>query len=86
MRAVGISRFLLILRPAVAAGVIAVLAAAILGLLLRRKLVEHALQIRVIRINAGIHNADRASRVGRGIRVRPPFLPAGHLHSVAGGR
>ena len=86
MRAVGISRFLLILRPSVAAGVIAVLAASILSLLLRRKLVKNALQIRVIRINAGIHNTDRASRVYRGIRVLPPFLPAGHLHSVSGGR
>ena len=86
MRAVGISRFLLILRPAIAAGVIAVLAASILGLLLRRKLVEHALQIRVVHINAGIHNTDRTSRVYRCIWVRPPFLPAGHLHSVAGGR
>ena len=82
----GITGFLLRHRSAVAAGIVAVFAAAVPGLLLRRKLIENALQIRMVRINAGVHDADRAARVGgRGglVLSGKTFLPARHFQIVA---
>ena len=75
----------LVLRVPVTAGVHAVFSAAVPGLLLRREFIKHPLQIGMICINAGIHDADCAAGVGWRIGIRVPFLPARYLQAVAAG-
>ena len=87
MGPVGVYRLLFIHRIAVSACIQAVPAAAVFLLLLLSKLVQHALQVRVIRINARIHDTDRTARVFRRFLIAAPFSPSGNAEAVtAGGR
>ena len=82
MGTVGVHRLLLRERSLVSAGVITVFSAAVFCLLLRGKLVEHALQVRVVRVDSRIHDADRAGRIGGRVLVPVPFLPSGNAETV----
>ena len=76
-------RFLLCLRPFVAAGIKAVLPASVFCLLLLAEFVEHALQVRMIRVDACIHDADRAGSIGRRILISAPLGPSGHAKPIS---
>ena len=83
MRSVRLHRFLFCQWPSVTAGIKSVLAASVFCLLFLTEFVEHALQVRMIRVDACIHDADRAGSVGRRVLVPAPLCPAGHIEAVS---